>query len=373
MKKHSIFVVLFFLLLALGAGLTFGLPAKEFSDNENRYLTQMPQLSVDSVLSGDFQQELSGFLSDQVPLRDLWIGANTSIKKWLGRQEINGVYLGKDGYYFQQFTNDSYSASRKDAVFGLLEAFAGKTDAQVTVMPVPTPGIVLADKLPANAPMYDADGVWQDLKQAVPSADVIDLREDFAAGATSQTQLYYKTDHHWTTQGAYLAYEAYCKKLGLGAKPLESFGLQQVSDSFYGTIYSKLLDDQAQPDAIWAATQLPELSIVFDDSETGTSVYAEDFLEKKDKYAYFFGGNWGKVEINTPTDNGRKLLVIKDSFANCFVPYLLEDYEQIVMLDLRYFSGSVADVMAQQGTTEVLVMYEMTNLLTDTGIIKLGR
>lgn len=373
MKKHSIFVVLFFLLLALGAGLTFGLPAKEFSDNENRYLTQMPQLNVDSVLSGDFQQELSGFLSDQVPLRDLWIGTNTSIKKWLGWQEINGVYLGKDGYYFQQFTESSYSASRKNAIFALLEQFAGKTDAQVTVMPVPTPGVVLADKLPANAPMYDADGVWQDLKQAVPSANVIDLREPFAAGAQGQTQLYYKTDHHWTTQGAYLAYEAYCKELGLEAKQMESFGLQQMSDSFYGTIYSKLLDSQAGPDEIWAAKNLPEISVVFDDSETGTSIYAEDFLGKKDKYAYFFGGNWGKVEINTPANNGKKLLVIKDSFANCFVPYLLEDYEQIVMLDLRYFSGNVADVMAQQGTTEILVMYEMTNLLTDTGIIKLGR
>ena len=369
-RKPIVFVVLFFVILALFAGLTFGLPAKEFSANENRYLTQMPELTVDTLLSGEFQSQLDAFLSDQIPFREFWIETNTNFKKWLGKTEINDVYFGADGYYFQKFTEDSYSESRKDAVFALLERFAEKQTASVTVMPVPTPSAVLKDKLPANAPMYDADAVWEDLKAAVPSAQFVDLRTAFAA---SQEQLYYKTDHHWTAYGAYEAYVHYCKSAGLTAKPLEHFGVTQVSDNFYGTIYSKTLDSAAKPDVIHAPQNLPQLSVVFDGNKTGNSVYDESFLTQKDQYAYFFGGNWGKVEINTGVANGKKLLVIKDSFANSFVPYLLEEYEQIIMLDLRYFGRNVDQVIAESGITDVLVLYEMTNLLTDTGIIKLTK
>ena len=368
MKKNVVFVVLFFVILGLFAGLTFGLPATGFSDNENRNLAQMPVLTVESLLSGEFQSDLDAFLSDQIPLREMWIKTNTNLKKWLGKREINGVYLGSDGYYFQQFTEDSYSESRKDAVFALLQQFAGKTEAPVTIMMVPTPGAVLADRLPANAPMYDADAMWESLKAVTPGCRFVDLRAAFAA---SDEQLYYRTDHHWTTQGAYVAYQQYCAAMGLTAKPIGDFGLTKVSDSFLGTIYSKTLDAAARPEEIWAAKDLPKITVTFDGNKTSDTLYAEEFLEKKDQYAYFFGGNWGRVEIETEADNGKTLVIFKDSFANSFVPYILGDYEKIVMLDLRYFSGNAAEAAA--GATDVLFLYEMTNLLTDTGINKLAR
>lgn len=368
MKKNVIFTVLFFAVLALFAVLTFVLPARQFSDNENRNLAQMPVLTVDSLLSGEFQSDLDAFLSDQIPGREFWIGLNTNFKKWLGKTEINGVYFADDGYYVQQFTEDSYSASRTKAVFALMEQFAQKTEAKVNIMMVPTPGIVLGSKLPANAPMYDGDAVWQSLMNATPGCNFIDLRLSFAE---SDAQLYYRTDHHWTADGAYLAYEQYCAAMGLTAKTQEELGIEKVSDSFLGTIYSKTLDSAAKPEEIRAAQNLPRVTVTFDGKETSDSVYAEEFLSKKDQYAYFFGGNWGKVEIETEAANGKTLVVIKDSFANSFVPYLLGDYEKIVMLDLRYFGGSVLEETA--GADEVLFLYEMTNLLTDTGINKLAR
>ena len=370
MKSQKLFCVLFFVVLGLFAVLTVCLPATEFSPNENRNLAQFPELTVDTLLSGEFQSGLADFLSDQIPGREFWIRANTGIKKWLGKTEINGVYFGDDGYYFQQFTEESYDPARKAAIFSLLNQFAGKTDAKVNILMVPTPAAVLSGKLPANAPMYDADAMWESLKAATPNCGFIDLRPSFAA---ANEQLYYRTDHHWTNAGAYLAYTEFCKAMGLEAKPMEAFGVQQVSDSFLGTIYSKTLDGGAQPEAIHAPQELPKLTVTFDGGKTADSIYAEDFLAKKDQYAYFFGGNWGRVDIDTGVDNGKSIVIIKDSFANSFVPYLLGEYAHITMLDLRYFAGNVQQTVADTGADEVLFLYEMTNLLTDTGILKLAR
>ena len=372
MKRTSIvfFCLVIALMTALSA-ITFLLPAREFSDNENRVLAQLPPLTWESVLDGSYQEALADFLSDQVPEREFWIRANTALKKMLGKKEINGVYLGKDGYYFQQFTNDSFSESRTGAIFSLIGQFAKKQSVPVNIMIVPTPGAVLSEKLPANAPFYDADAMWDKLKAATPGCNFIDLRESFASLSDS-TQLYYRTDHHWTTQGAYYAYRNYCASLGLEAKALQNFGITKVSDDFYGTIYSKTLDGKAKPDDIWAIQNLPACAVTFDGTTPG-SLYDESFLEKKDQYAYFFGGNWGRVDITTGAKNGKHLFVFKDSFANSFVPYLLEEYAHITMLDLRYFSGNVAQTVQESGATEILFLYEMTNLLTDTGINKLAR
>ena len=212
--------------------------------------------------------------------------------------------------------------------------------------------------------------MWQLLQSATPSCGFIDLRETFDA---AQEQLYYRTDHHWTAYGAYEAYEAYCTARGITPKPMADFGVEQVSDDFYGTIYSKTLDAAAKPDVIHAPQNLPKVTVTVDGAAVKDSLYAPEYLEEKDQYAYFFGGNFGTVEVKTEAGNGKHLLLIKDSFANSFVPYLLEEYETITMVDLRYFSGNVTMLAQQCGATEVLFLYEMTNLLTDNGINKLAR
>lgn len=367
-RNRICFFGLFFAPLFLLAVLTLVLPVKDFSANENRTLAQLPAFSVSDIQNGNAQSDLSAFLSDQVPLRDFWIGANTALKKFSGRQEINGIYLGDDHYYFQQFTDDSYSAARMVSVFQMMDRFIQQQGVPATVMLVPSPGTVLADKLPDNAPYYDADLVF-DAADRLLSCPVIDLRSCFEAAA-EDTQLYYRTDHHWTSQGAYLAYEQYCAAQGIDPGEYE---LERVSDSFYGTLYSRVLDSTAEPDAVYAPMELPEATITYEDGTVSETPYDPDKLKQKDQYSYFFGGNHGIVTIRTQAQNAGRLLVIKDSFANSFVPYLFGDYSEIIMLDLRYFSGSVKDVITQNGITQMLFLYETSNLLTDTGILRLEK
>lgn len=366
-------IAFFIVVIAILAGFavaTFVVPTRTFSANENRNLAQFPETNMDTVLAGEFQSGLSDYLSDQVPGREFWIRVNTAIKKLQGKKEINGVYLGADGYYFQKFTDDSFEAKRVAAVFSLMEQFAKRQQVPVELMIVPTPGAVLSDKLPANAPFYDADKIWQQLQSAVPSCGFTDLRQSFAA---SSEQLYYRTDHHWTAMGAYEAYKAYCAKMGLPVKSLQDFGLTKVSDTFYGTIYSKTLDAAAKADAVYAPQNLPTVKVIVDGQKVLDSVYAPEVLKQKDHYAYFFGGNFGTVEIETDVKNGKHLLVFKDSFANSFVPYLLGEYEKITMVDLRFYGGNVQLLAESSAATQILFLYEMTNLLTDTGINKLAR
>ena len=369
MNRNRIrFFGLFFAPLLMLAVLTLLLPSKTFSPNENRPLAQRPDVSVSDIHSGKFQTGLSEYLRDQIPLRDFWIGANTALKKLSGRKEINGIYLGSDHYYFQQFTDDSYSATRMVSIFRMMDRFVQQQGIPATVILVPSPGTVLSNKLPDNAPYYDADLVFDTADQLL-SCPVIDLRSCFESVA-DDTQLYYRTDHHWTSQGAYLAYEQYCTAQGI--TPGE-YALDRVSDSFYGTLYSRVLDSAAEPDAVYAPIELPEVTITYEDGMVSDTPYNSDNLKQKDQYTYFFGGNHGTVTIQTMSQNAGKLLVIKDSFANSFVPYLFDNYSEIIMLDLRYFGGNVEDVIAQNGITQILLLYETSNLLSDIGILRLQK
>ena len=365
-KKRQIFIVAFFLPLFLLSLFTFLLPAQEFSENENRTLAPRPQFSYQNISSGNYQSELTAYLSDQVPLREFWIQSNTSIKKLSGQKEINGMYTGDDHYYFQKFTDDSYSSTRMASIFQMIDNFVQTYSLPASVMLIPSPGTVLPDKLPDNAPYYNADPIYEAAEQNL-SCTVIDLRDTFLANADT-TQLYYRTDHHWTSQGAYLAYQAYCQSIGVAPK---EYTLEKVADSFYGTLYSKLLDGSAVPDEIYAPVNIPEVVVTYEDGTTSNTLYHPDKLGEKDKYTYFLGGNYGEVTLKTNANTGKKLLLIKDSFSNSVVPFLLGAYDEIVVIDLRYYTGNIADVIQSQGITQMLFLYEVSNLLTDTGIARL--
>ena len=369
MRKNRVsFLGLFFIPLILLATVTLIQAPKAFSVNENRPLAQRPALSVKDIQTGSTQKNFSAFLSDQVPLRDCWIKVNTFLKRLSGRTEINGIYFGKDDYFFQQFTDDCYSYTRTASVFKMMDGIIQKHNIPTHVMLVPSPGTVLSDKLPENAPYYDA-GLVYDTADQLLSCPVIDLRNCFES-ASDDTQLYYRTDHHWTTQGAYLAYQQYASACGNEPR---AYRLKPVSNSFYGTLYSKTLSGSAKPDAVYAASELPAATITYEDGTILDTPYHPEKLAQKDQYTYFFGGNYGIVKIQTNALNTKKLLVIKDSFANSFVPFLFDDYSEIIMLDLRYYGGSVEEVIAQEGVTQMLFLYETSNFLTDTGILRLQK
>ena len=300
-------------------------------------------------------------MSDQVPLRESWIKLNTAVKKVSGKREINGVYLSHDKYYIQKFTEESFSNTSMVSIFSMIDSFAkeNKDSFNTSVMLVPSPGVILDKKLPYDAPFYDYDKVYNAADEII-SAPLIDLRKPLKDAASSNVDLYYHTDHHWQYSGAQIAYNEFIKSKGLTPKSFED---KKVCDNFYGTTYSKLLDTTAKSDSIFA----PKLP-----SDIEKQIYRPEKLEAKDKYEYFFGGNFDKVSVDTNVKNGKNILLIKDSFANSFAPFLTKDYEKIVLVDLRFFDGDLRELCKEEEITDVLFLYETSNLLTDKGILKLA-
>ncbi|MGN0336950.1 MAG: DHHW family protein [Lachnospiraceae bacterium] len=392
-KKHIewLYVLLVIGALAVGGAAIFVLPQQTYSEAENRYLTKLPRISVEGISSGEVQRDLTEAASDQFPVRDRWMQVATTSQYLLYHREINGVYVGKDHYLFDKIVDSDLSEKNYRTNLGYVTAMKANTDADVSVMLIPTPGTVLTEKLPTRAVVYDPEpyeAMGEELCEA-DSVRWVQTRDALErADRNSFDQIYFCTDHHWTTNGAYVGASTYLETQGIQIAEQEHFDVQTMSDSFYGTLYSKVAGlPGARADELELPQALPENLVIEADSAPAdalgadgeksmpefTGIYDLTKLDMKDKYTVYFGGNYGKITIKNPQANGKgSLLIIKDSYANSMVPYLLDHYGQITMIDLRYYNESVPE-LAAEGWDEVLVCYEMSNFIKDRNLFKLIR
>lgn len=372
--------VMLSVMLIAGAMLYVLIPDVDFSENENRMLAQQPGITAESALSGDYGRDIEKYLADQFAGRDTAMTAASDVRRAAGLREVNAVYLAADGYLVDRLTDDDFDAGVFEANLGALERFATEVRAagkiQVTVLPVPDKGTVIRELLPEGAPYYDGEKAMETLKAQIPDAQVLDMTGAFRA---ARDQVYYRTDHHWTTYGAGLAAELYLSQAGAACSGFVAGGtvpevpeLTTVTSEFLGSQYSKLLCSGIRPDSVEIPAQMEPKDLTVDTGvEQRGTCYDMSALNHRDKYAMFFGGNYARVNISTGSA-GPKLLVVKDSFANSFVPFLLEDYSQIEMVDLRYFTGSLKAEAEKFDPDQVLVVYEMSNLMQDTNLLKAG-
>jgi hypothetical protein len=363
MKKiKTVFIAAVFSLLLLMGILTFALPDTGFSENENRVPAQKPALTLSSLADGSFGASLSDYLSDQIPMRQGMIRIETRLKLLLGRRDISGAYIGKDHYFFEKVTDNDIDMIRYERNLSFFEQLSEENPSvSFNAMLVPSSGVILEDRLPYKAQMYDAERLYLKAEEILSSCNVVNPTSLLMEA--SEEYIYYRTDHHWTTRGAYLGYLALNGSGEIYSMP----ELEAVSADFYGTLYSKASGADAIPDTI---ELLPvDSSVKVTVNGESSALYDMSALSVKDKYSVFFGGNFSRIDIE---GNGeRTILVIKDSFANCMIPFLLDDYGTVTVIDLRYTSESVRSLLSQGGYDEVLLLYELNNFAQDANIGKL--
>lgn len=378
--KPQYITIAVFLLLVFGLALLNLLtPVKAISEMENMPLEQMPEFSFKALFEGDFTADFEEFVTDQFVWRDFFVGVKTQAEHLMGKKDTNGVYFSKDNFLIEKQDDSFVDAEQAEKNLDRLVEFINKSEEKygeghAKVMLVPTAITVHGDKLPAYAPYYDQKAMLKGLKERLPEKAYVDVLS--ALENKKDEYIFYKTDHHWTTLGAYYGYRAYCESAGTEGTTADDYDIKEVSDEFYGTVYSKARLLTTKPDRIYAYHLKEKQDLVLDynmGEKQETSLYQESFLEKRDKYSYFLGGNNPLVKIDTGVKNGKKLLLIKDSYSHCFAPFLTSDYETIYMIDLRHFNVSLSSYAEQEGITDVLVLYNTVNYLNDKNILKLNR
>lgn len=363
--------LLFFLLPAIVLVSSIILPDTGFSEKENRVLASRPALKLDQIISGGYEKQFETYENDQFPLRDMWITLKATTDRLMGKVEENGVYLGKNGYLMEAF--NAPSQTQYDATVNAMTSFAQEhSDLKQYALIAPNSVNILKSNLPAFAPADDQNPWIDKLKDSLTSAGVtfIDIRDTFTDHKAED--LYYHTDHHWTTLGAYYAYLQAAAAMGIDTSS-DSYDKAPVSQTFKGTLSAKSGFRSGETDEIDVFlpngdNALSSVVNYVDEQKKSASFYDTSKLNTRDKYALFFGGNHAQIKISTPTESNNTLLVLKDSYANSFIPFLAQHYRKIIMIDPRYYYGDLEQLLQVENVQEVLYLYNANTFFADTSL-----
>ncbi len=427
-KKTDIVCIVLFCALIAAATVGFWIvPDKDYSDEEKRQLQQFPDMSIerfindlkrdvselfmtyeDKVAANDaspvFADEIATYYSDQFPLRNQLRTLKAASENVLLKLENNDVVFGKDGYLIKKDTvtgqtkdenGNTRDRDTKDAIetiknnIAIINAFKLMflEDTEVKlVASVPGRGIdVLKSKLPSFYPYDDkVEPYWNALKEASEEIglETVDLRGLLSEKAEDE-YVYYKTDHHWTGDGAYYAYVELMKSLGEVPADRSVFNIQDVSEDFYGTVYAKSGASFTGGDTVRLyrfdgderyTTKIP----LGDETQEYKGFYNMKFLNTADKYSIFighdtYGGNNPITYVTKDTDEPREqLILIKDSFGHSLVPLLAYHYD-LVILDMRYYqpggeNKSVNELVHGENVKGMIILENMETFMNDENL-----
>lgn len=375
-KQSSRLTVLTFCLLIFGFAIATLLhPPAEFSQTENRVLAQRPEWNLADVLNGSFESAYEDYLTDQFILRDEWIAFKTAVERLALKRESKDVYFAEEGYLIEKHTGVFQTELARENAETLAE-FVWRYRTQfgsehLSVMIVPNAVSILRDRLPPFAPSSDEEAYLEQLAEGLPEDVWFDAGD--VLRAHDDEPLYYRTDHHWETLAAFYAAQAWMEKKDIAALELSDYEVLTVSSDFEGTIQSKLGIHTVGDTIELFESKEPVACTVSSDGVEKDSLYDMAALDTKDQYAFYLGGNHGLVRIQTAANDGRKLLIIKDSYANCLIPFLTGAFEVIDVLDLRYSRQRVSELIAAGGYTDLLILYNAAGFAADTSLAKLSR
>lgn len=352
-------------------------PKRTLIELENRNAAQLWAPTLSDLLDGSWQQSFSSWMQDQFMLRDQWINTQRATDEIVFQKvEEGGILLGKDHWMFTKlFTVDDTTQKQMDKNVQAVAEFSAKYPGKVTFLLAPSASVIYPEMLPAGAPMVDENAMLDTIFSEIgKTADVLDLRDAFAAN--KEDYLYFKTDHHWTPNGAYLAYEQFCALKGL--TPFDRAAHEAVTvEDFQGTHYSSTRLWNVENDSITYYPIDNPMTIYnvvgeaqFEPAKTENLINTEKF-DTRDKYAAFLDGNNGYSVIE---GNGTgSILVVKDSYANSFVPYLTENYAKIGVIDFRNFRYGLDSTIEQEDYDQVLILYNFQTFIGDKNLINIIR
>lgn len=361
-------VIGFCAFLGIVAVLYLLLPKTEFSETEKRYLETPPVLSWNSLASGDYGADVDTYMADHIPARDFFVGLNAYVDFFTGRQVAKDIYVTEDDRLVEKPVVWDREQAEKNVT--AVNTFASQLERPVYFMIVPSAGWAVQDSIRGLSDPYNDPALIRDLyAMAYDKVNCVDVVSVFEK-EEDKASLYYKTDHHWTSLGAYTAYAHLMQTLDKSYPTADAFTVRTVDD-FKGSTFSRaaLWLMPGEPLQMWARSN----SLIVtngEDPQPHEGIFYEERLQEADKYTVFLDGNHSIVRIENPDNAGKgKILVIRDSYSNCLGGFLAESYETVVLVDLRYYKESVQALCAQEGFDDILVCYSLSNFMTDNNLI----
>ena len=366
----NILIYIFFIVIIGLSLLDIITPQKTYSEFENRYLSRKVKFTLKSYINGTFSKKYEDYLSDQFIGRDDWINLKSRAEYALGKTENNNILYGKNSFLFEKVT--TIDENRKNLNIEAVNIFAQNSNVPVSVMIAPNSYVVYKEYLPPYVPIIDGSKEIQGIYDRIENTNNINLIETMEEKKKEtgfENILYYRTDHHWTTEGAYTAYTDYISSIGKVPIDLADYKKNYVHD-FLGTYYSKSKTLQYKADTInYYDFNNVDIEI---SGEKFEGLYDFSKAESNDKYSIFlYGNNPLSVIRNNGIDSSEKLLVIKDSYANSLVPFLSQNFKEVHVVDLRSYHKSMKNYIDENQFDQVLILYNLTTFLRDRDVLKL--
>ena len=366
MKKNFLAYIFLITIFSLSI-LDIIIPDKKFSELENRNLKSKVNVTFKNFLDGSFSKKYDEYVNDQFIGRDYWINLKSRSEYALGKIENNNIIYGKEGYLFEKFTYIDENRLKVNAE--AINNFTESIDEDVSLMVVPNSYEIYSEKLPKGAPLINQEEIINELYENSIKSNNINLFHTMKSN--KDKYIYYKTDHHWTTYGAYLAYCEFIKSIGEG--PIDLKDIEEVKvdvEGFYGTYFSKAKPFNVDAD-ILSYYDFENITVEIEGIEY-EGLYDYSKKDLRDKYSLFLRGNNPLTIIkNKKNLNGKRLVVFKDSYANSLIPFLTINYEEIHVIDLRSFNVKVSEYVDENDFDNVLIVYSFTNLTRDANILKI--
>jgi len=376
LHKKIMLIIFFFIIgmVPLLSLLTMPREERAFSENENRFLARFPQWSFDRFQDRKYMEEFENWANDRVFMRENWMMLRNWTERLLGKTEVEGVFI-TDERMVQAWRGYNEAAVNRNLT--AMNDFAERHDVPVFFMLAPTAQEIYRDTLPESASLASQKDFMKHCFELMPDITPIDILPDLERN--SQRYLYYRTDHHWTSLGSYIAYTAAGQAMGFSPLELNRFRIENASNSFLGTLFSLTLDRSLSPDIINIYTLSegdPDVTVsVNKGTETAThdTLYFREYLDVKDKYSVFIGTNAPIIEIESDLGGVEKrLLIFKDSFAHSLIPFLAKNYSHITVADMRFINVDYNTFFDVSDFDAVLFMYNVITFSEDTNLVKLN-
>lgn len=340
--------VLFALFLGGMSLLYWLLPKKGFSELEKRELAAIP------AVGADFGENMETYMADHLPGRGFFLGVGAYWDLFTGRQSAKEIYPARGNRLVEAPAEMGRGLDNIDYV----NQFRQNTGLSVDLLLVPSAGFALEDSLLLPHRPYEDGAILQQLYEA-SQASPVDVTTLFLQNPEA---LYYRTDHHWTSLGAFTACNAYLRQLGLAELEPWEFEVQTIPD-FYGTTYCRscLWLTPGEDLEIWQGSGKIEV-------EGASALFDMDKAASSDKYTVFLGGNQSLVRLKNEAGQG-KILVLRDSYGSSFAPFLAQSFAEVILVDLRYYKNSVSRLCQAEEIDRVLVLYSLNNFLSDRNLV----